>query len=195
MIAEAEASGVAYKMHYCTRTVHRTAFRERLEPLLSAGRLNLYHDGGDPSLGIDLVTTLREYELGTHLYCCGPLSFMAATKAASEHWPFGTVHFEYFTVQQDEDLKRKVNTPFKVRIDSTGQVFDISSDQTIIEVLRANGIPVDTECEDGYCGTCITPYVSGEPEHRDSVLDEEDRDGFVMICCARSYSPVLVLDI
>ena len=70
----------------------------------------------------------------------------------------------------------------------------MAADKTIIEVLRANGFAVDTECEDGYCGTCITRYVDGEPEHRDLVLDDDDRNEFVMVCCARSRSPVLVLD-
>ena len=194
MIAELDASGAQYHMHYCTRTLKDTAFHDRLVPLLSTGQVTLHHDGGNPAHGIDLAATLRGYEFGTHLYCCGPQGFMAAVKAAAEHWPSGTVHFEYFTAQQDEFALNRENTPFKVKIDSTGQVFDVAVDQTIIEVLRVNGFAVDTECEDGYCGTCITRYVDGEPEHRDLVLDDEDRNEFVMVCCARSRSPVLVLD-
>ena len=194
MIAELDAGGADYRMHYCTRTREDTAFRDRLAPLLSTGQLTLHHDGGNPAHGIDLAATLSEYEFGCHLYCCGPQGFMTAAKAASEHWPYGTVHFEYFTAQEDEFALKRENTPFKVKIDSTGQVFDVAVDQTIIEVLRVNGFAVDTECEDGYCGTCITRYVDGEPEHRDLVLDDEDRNEFVMVCCARSRSPVLVLD-
>ena len=98
-----------------------------------------------------------------------------------------TRDFTRFADQED--------TPFKVKIYSTGQVFDVLFDQTIVEVLRTNGLSVETGCEDGYCGTCITRYFDGEPEHRDQVLDDEDRKEFVMICCARSRSPVLVLDL
>ena len=54
---------------------------------------------------------------------------------------------------------------------------------------------IDTSCEDGYCGTCMTRFLDGEPEHRDLVLDEDDRKEFVLICCARSKTPTLVLDL
>ena len=70
-----------------------------------------------------------------------------------------------------------------------------TADETIIEVLRGAGLTIDTSCEDGYCATCMTRYLEGEPEHRDAVLDDEDRAEFVLICCARSRTPVLVLDL
>ena len=60
--------------------------------------------------------------------------------------------------------------------------------------LREQGIDIETSCESGLCGTCRTRYLEGEPEHHDYVLDDEERDEYVMICCARSKSPVLVLD-
>lgn len=87
------------------------------------------------------------------------------------------------------------NTAFRIRLNSTGEELDIPADQSIVEVLRDHGHHVDTSCEEGYCGTCLTPYLEGEPEHRDSVLDDEDRGQYVMICCARSHTPVLVLDL
>ena len=41
----------------------------------------------------------------------------------------------------------------------------------------------------------MTRYLAGEPLHRDTVLDEEDRQAFVMICCSRAKTPTLVLDL
>lgn len=87
------------------------------------------------------------------------------------------------------------DTPFRIRLASSAEELEVPADRSIVEVLRENGHYVDTSCEEGYCGTCLTPYLEGEPEHRDSVLDEEDRGSYVMICCARSRSPVLVLDL
>ena len=58
-----------------------------------------------------------------------------------------------------------------------------------------NGIDVETCCEQGYCGTCMTRYLEGEPEHRDEVLDDEDRESYVLICCARCRTEELVLDL
>jgi vanillate O-demethylase ferredoxin subunit len=54
---------------------------------------------------------------------------------------------------------------------------------------------VRTSCELGYCGACLTPYLAGEPDHRDQVLEENGRRQYVLICCSRAKTPVLVLDL
>ena len=87
------------------------------------------------------------------------------------------------------------NGMFQIKVNSNGEVLTVPADMSIVEVLREHGYYVDTSCEQGYCGTCLTPYLEGEPEHHDTVLDASDRARYVMICCARSKSPVLVLDL
>ena len=84
--------------------------------------------------------------------------------------------------------------PFQIKLTSSGDVFDVGPDETIVEVLRANGVDVETSCEAGLCATCQTRYLDGEPEHHDMVLSSDEQAEFVLICCARSLSPVLVLD-
>ena len=195
MIAELEAQGADYRLHYCTRTPEKTAFRDRLRPLVAAGKVVIHHDGGDPSRGLDLEATLKDYVPGTHLYYCGPAGFMSAAAAASAHWPKEAVHLEYFSAPADRVPETAPAAPFQVKIASTGEVLDVPPDKTIVEVLRQAGIFIDTSCEEGYCATCMTRYLEGEPEHRDVVLDEGDRSEFVLICCARSKSPLLVLDL
>lgn len=195
MIHALEAGGDDWEMHYCTRGPEKTAFIDRLKPLIAAGKVRLHHDGGDPKKGLDIATALAKTGSGTHLYYCGPGGFMSAVAAASQHWPAGTVHFEYFAAPADKPTETRENKPFQVRVKSTGATLDIPADKSIVAVLRENGHYVDTSCEDGYCGTCLTRYLSGEPEHRDSVLDEDDRGKYVLICCARAKSAVLELDI
>lgn len=84
---------------------------------------------------------------------------------------------------------------FQIKIASSGALLDVPPDKTMVEVLWANGFDVDTSCETGLCATCMTPYVEGEPEHRDMVLDEDERTRYVCVCCSRSKTPVLVLDL
>ena len=79
--------------------------------------------------------------------------------------------------------------------DDRFDAFDIPADRSIVGVLRDNGFEIETDCEDGYCGTCITRYLDGEPEHRDTVLGADERKRYAMICCARARSPMLVLDL
>jgi len=84
---------------------------------------------------------------------------------------------------------------FKVRLASSGATYVVPSGKSIVEVLRESGIDVDTSCEAGLCGTCKTRYLDGTPEHNDLVLSSEEQEEWVQICCARSKTPLLVLDL
>lgn len=194
MIHALEAKGADWEMHYCTRAPEKTAFLDHLKPFVASGNVHLHHDGGDPKKGLDIAAALKDAPAGTHLYYCGPGGFMKAVAAASQHWPKGTVHFEYFSAPADKPAGDRENKPFQVTVKSTGETLDVPADKSIVDVLREHGHYVDTSCEDGFCGTCLTRYVEGEPEHRDSVLDESDRQKYVLICCARAKSDRLVLD-
>jgi vanillate O-demethylase ferredoxin subunit len=193
MIAELERRASPWHLHYCTRNPARTAFLDRLRPLIAAGKVDLHYDDGDPARGLDIGRTLQAFEVGTHVYFCGPPGFMSAAKAGVGAWPPFNVHWEYFTAA--EDRGDAVNSPFQIKVRSSGQVFDVPADRSIVAVLRDNGFDIETDCEDGYCGTCITRYLDGEPEHRDTVLDEDNRKRYAMICCARARTPMLVLDL
>jgi ferredoxin-NADP reductase len=193
MLAALDARGATYRMHYCTRSPERTAFLQRLRPHIEAGRVIVHHDGGDPSRGLDIAGLLAVYEPGTHLYYCGPPGFMTAVKNAVGAWPPHTVHFEYFTAPEEQEARE--NLPFQIKVESTGQVFEVPATESIVDVLHANGFSIDTDCREGYCGTCITRYVGGSPEHRDTVLSEKERKNYVMICCARAKESPLVLDL
>lgn len=86
---------------------------------------------------------------------------------------------------------------FEVEIASTGRVFVIPADKSILEVLEENHIDVDCMCTEGICGTCITRVLEGEPDHRDFVLDAGERaaNDQMTICCSRSLSGRIKLDL
>jgi vanillate O-demethylase ferredoxin subunit len=193
MVTELRRRGAEFALHYCTRSPERTAFRRELAPLAAEGRLSFHHDGGDPARGLDIRAALREPRPGTHLYYCGPAPLMSAAAAAARHWPAGAVHCEYFTGVPEPAAAE--DQPFRVRLAKTGGDYEVRAGETIAEVLQRHGVPVRTSCELGYCGTCLTPYLAGEPDHRDHVLEENGRQRYVLICCSRAKSPVLVLDL
>lgn len=196
MIAELERRKLPYRMHYCTRSPEKTAFLDRLRPLIDVGKVVLHHDGGDPSRGLDIAATLAEHKPGMHLYVCGPTGFMSAANAAVGAWPPHAVHQEYFAApERSEEDKAWDAKAFRVRLARSGQELEVPAGESIVSVLRGQGIEVDTSCEEGYCGTCLTRYLAGDPVHRDTVLDDTDRKQYVMICCARARDDVLVLDL
>src|SRR5215813_6151728 len=96
MVAVLRRQRADFRLHYCTRSPEETAFLDELAIPAAQGWVQFHHDGGDPSNGLDIAATLREYRPGTHLYFCGPAGMMAAAETASSHWPAGSVHCEYF---------------------------------------------------------------------------------------------------
>lgn len=194
MIATLRTRRAEFTLHYCTRSPEQTAFYDELFLLTLDGRAVLHHDGGDPARCLDIAALLAEPRPGTHLYYCGPEGFMAAAKAAAAGWPPETVHCEYFT-PSPEMRAAAADRSFRVRLAKSGAVYEVPVGRSIVGVLREHGLRVNTSCELGYCGACLTRYTAGEPDHRDQVLVGDDRKRFVMICCARARSPVLELDL
>lgn len=192
MVERLAEAGANFTLHYCTRSPELTAFRDRLAGLAAAGRIVIHHDGGDPRNGLDIAGLLEPYEPGTHVYYCGPAGFMRAVKDASSHWPEQAVHFEHFSAAPP--VVRDPHS-FVVKLAHSGSVFEVPPDKSIVAVLRENGVHVDTSCEAGICGTCRTRYLEGQPLHNDFVLTDGERTECVMICCARSATPLLVLDL
>ena len=207
MARELERSGAHYALHYCTRGPEVTAFREELEPLVRKGRVTLHYDGGVPANGLDIGALLREPHEGTHLYYCGPPGFMGACERASTHWPSGTVHCEHFAASSspksflsNDELEAAGDAAlsglgFQIKVASSGAVYIVPNDKSIVEVLGEHGIEILTSCKAGLCATCKIRYLSGEVEHRDMVLDEAEQSEYLTACVSRAKSSMLVLDL
>ena len=79
----------------------------------------------------------------------------------------------------------------------SGLTVTVPPGQSIIDALEENGVSVLSSCLEGVCGTCETAVLEGVPDHRDSLLSEEEREAneYMMICVGRSKSDRLVLDL
>jgi len=199
-----QALGADFTLHYCARSARHAAFRSELATLAEDGRVNFHYDGGDPSRGLDIKSLLKTPEPGTHLYYCGPPGFMGAVQKFSSHWPDGTVHFEFFSAAAspkksliENELASltggDIGIGFEIKIASTGAIYSVPNDRSIVHVLKENGIEVEVSCESGLCGTCVSPYLEGEVDHQDLILTPEQRQTTFTPCCSRSKSKVLVL--
>ncbi|ARP98664.1 PDR/VanB family oxidoreductase [Pseudorhodoplanes sinuspersici] len=180
-----------FKLYYCSRTPEMTAFREELSAPEFKGKVVIHYDGGDPSKALDLWPIVEERKNREHVYCCGPRGLMEAVRAATGHWTPTSIHFEAFS---EADARRPDDQPFKVKLNSTGEVIDVPAGTTILEAMRANGKDVPSSCESGTCGTCRTKLLEGEADHRDLVLTENERSSQIMICVSRAKTPDITID-
>ncbi len=67
----------------------------------------------------------------------------------------------------------------------------------MLDAVRAAGVDVLSSCRQGTCGTCETTVLDGVPDHRDSLLDDDERAAgdCMFICVSRSCTDRLVLDL
>lgn len=89
------------------------------------------------------------------------------------------------------------DTVFEVSLARTGKSVMVAADMSVVQALAAAGVTIETSCEQGICGTCLTRVIEGEPDHRDMFLtpDEQDKNDQFTPCCSRAKSAVLVLDL
>jgi ferredoxin len=90
-----------------------------------------------------------------------------------------------------------VENAFEVRLHRSGRTISVPPEKTILGMLLDAGVDADFSCAMGGCGTCETRILEGIPDHRDNYLSEEEKaeNDVIMICCSRSKTPVLVLDL
>ncbi|MDO8251583.1 MAG: PDR/VanB family oxidoreductase [Rhodoferax sp.] len=189
-------TGADFEMHYSTRSRARTAFYERIASSAYAPQVQFHFDDGDAGQKLDLAALLATPSSGVHLYVCGPKGFMDAvlSTARAQGWPEHQLHYEFFAAEVAPSAS---DASFEVKLASSGRIITVPKDQTVTQALAAAGVEVQTACEQGVCGTCLTRVLEGVPEHKDMYLTPEEQaanDQFTP-CCSRSKTPLLVLDL
>jgi len=192
MVQRLEELKRPWALHYGCRSRADMAFLDQLSGMSGA---RFHFDDENAGRVLDVAGIVAAAPSAAHLYCCGPTPMLNAFEAASRDWPREQIHIEYFTPRQDVGKAKKGG--FTVELARSGQEFFIPEGRTILEVLLDEGVDVDYSCELGICGACEQRVISGTPEHRDSILTEEEQaeNKRVMICCAGCKSERLVLDL
>jgi ferredoxin len=132
---------------------------------------------------------------GGAVYCCGPEGLLSAVESRAADWPPGTLHVERFS-PREQTAPAKAHG-FVVELARSGRSVTVRPEQSIIDALAAAGVPVESSCELGICGTCETKILSGAAEHRDSILSAAERQAqcSMMICVSTAIGDRIVLDL
>jgi ferredoxin-NADP reductase len=195
MIEVAQRAGNDWTLLYGGRTRASMAFAEELAERYPE-RVTVWPQ--DERGLLDLESLFKDPEDNTLVFCCGPEALLSAVEQHSAHWPAGILHIERFAAKAPTaEEAAEALEQFEVVCQRSGRAFEITSDQSILEVLEEEGIPILGSCYEGVCCTCEARVLEGIPDQRDSVLtDAEKAAGEVMlICVSRSRTERLVLDL
>ena len=194
MATRLQQLGRSWRLHYAARSPEQAAFGESLGSLAAqpGGGLDLHFSSQQPSR-LDLARIVREAAPDTHLYCCGPSGMIDDFLAACAARPPQFVHCERFAATQEAATAGG----YEVVLAKQNRRFAVEPGKTILDTLLDSGIDVQYACSQGVCGTCMTPVLEGEPDHRDDYLTDEEKTAnkLIMICCSGSKSARLVLDL
>ncbi|GGK84915.1 PDR/VanB family oxidoreductase [Streptomyces flaveus] len=192
MLAAVHARGADWRLVYGGRTRASMAFRDDLQR--AYGERVMLRPQDEYGL-LDLPSLLGKPQRRTAVYSCGPEPLLAAVESGCEKWPSGALHVERFAPKKD--VTAGPHSTFEVELAQTGKTLLVSEDTSVLEAVADVGVSVMTSCEEGICGTCETTVLSGEIDHRDSVLNDQERAAgdTMMICVSRAKSDRLVLDL
>ncbi|MEW2568491.1 PDR/VanB family oxidoreductase [Streptomyces sp. NPDC047070] len=197
MLAAAEAAGADWTLLYGGRTRDSMAFSQELRPY--GGRVRVVPQ--DEYGLLDLAGALGGApQPDTLVYCCGPGPLLDAVEERCAGWPSGTLHVERFqprTPEMTDNQKTPAEAEFEIVLERSGRTLTVPADATVLDTVRAAGVEVLYSCTEGTCGTCETDVLDGTPDHRDSVLTDEERAAgeTMLICVSRCLGKRLVLDL
>lgn len=193
MARRARELGLDYQLHYSGRARGCMALLDDLAQL-HGERLHLHvSDEGGRN---DFAALLAQPDAGAQIYACGPERMLAALQEACAGWPEDALRVEHFhSTLATLDPSRE--HAFEAELKDSGIVLQVPADQTLLAALRAANIDVQSDCEEGLCGSCEVRVLDGAVDHRDVVLTRAEREAGtrMMACCSRAQGGRIVLEL
>jgi cytochrome P450/ferredoxin-NADP reductase len=184
MAQRARQLGIDYALHYSGRKRSSMALLDHLQTL-HGELLHVYPD--DEGAHNDFSRLLAGPDHRTQIYACGPARMLEALEACCASWPEDALRMERFE-SAAAALDPSKEHAFEAELRDSGITVKVPAEQTLLGALRAANIDVQSDCEEGLCGSCEVKVVAGDIDHRDSVLTRREREGNtrMMACCSRA---------
>lgn len=191
MVAAAARADVPWRLVYLGRARGGMAFLDEIEAA-HPDRVTVY--AADEGVRAD-VADLLAASPDAVVYACGPTRLLDAVEAAGEARRSGSVHLERFQAKQVGEPVW--DEPFEVELLLSGITVTVPPEKSILDVVEEHDVLALSSCRVGTCGTCETPIIDGEIDHRDSVLSPEEQDDnfAMMICVSRAACPRITLEL
>jgi cytochrome P450/ferredoxin-NADP reductase len=197
MIDDLDRLGADWHLVYTGRNRASLAFLGELAAFgldRVPGRVTVHESGTAGRL--DIAALLGAQQAGTVVYTCGPAALMAAVREAGERREL-TIRSEYFHGAAADAAAARLDQPFDILIERTGQRVTVPAGVSALRALHAAGHQIPTSCGEGTCGSCETRVLAGRVDHRDVLLTQaqRDRNDRMMVCVSRAMpGEELILD-
>ncbi|MBN6525530.1 oxidoreductase [Acinetobacter pittii] len=186
--------GESFELHYCGASPEKCAFVDEIKNGELAKHTTFHFKSEGASHRAFFESAIKDIDSESHIYTCGPVGFIdwVINLATTHDFPEQQIHKEYFQVETDTS-----GDSFEVVAERSGKIIMVEAGETILQALAKEGIEIEMSCEQGVCGTCMCDVIEGEPDHRDVYFTDEEKasNEQILVCCSRSKTPRLVLDI
>jgi ferredoxin-NADP reductase len=191
MVEKCESLNLDLRLHYIGRQREQLAYLDRLPSGNTS--VHITAETGRPDLAAILPPL--DGEETWPVYACGSPALLSALEAALDVHPTSMLHTEWFAPRPVKAAADALEE-FDVVLERSGVTVRVEPDQSILTASAEAGVYIPSSCEQGTCGSCEVVLLKGLVDHRDSVLDEEERQAgqILMPCVSRARSEVLVLD-
>lgn len=146
----------------------------------------------------ELLNSLAPDLADSTVLCCGPQSFMEMVRAAARDAGvpperYGEESFDFSS--PEAEITPAADTPMRsISFARTGKIFDCAETTTILNAVKAAGLPLPSSCARGMCGTCKIFKHSGEVTmaHEGGIRQREIDRGFILPCVSRPLTDIVL---
>ncbi|TMR94148.1 PDR/VanB family oxidoreductase [Nonomuraea basaltis] len=180
--------GASSEIRYCVRRREHAAY---LDVLQGTGADVVVHESSTGDR-LDPHKLAAELTGDTTLYYCGPEGLMAEMAQATTHLEPERVRCESFTARASA-AGDELGNAFDTWLVLSRRAIHVGADESLVQAMVREGLPVDYSCEGGACGTCVLDVVDGDIQHRDLCLTDDERARSMAACVSRGKGAISVL--
>ncbi|UYY83626.1 PDR/VanB family oxidoreductase (plasmid) [Arthrobacter sp. YA7-1] len=190
------SQGQDFELHCFASSAERMVLADYIKTRPAAEFTTFHLPHPERTARAAIPDVITGHPAGTRFYICGPDGFIDTTRkhAATTGIDPQRLHSERFTPEPNP-LPGPPGQTFAVRLSSTGKLYPVPGGKTIAETLLEHGVPIELSCNQGLCGTCLTPVLAGTPDHRDDFQTpaEKASNTSIALCCSRASTPEITL--
>ena len=197
MAQSLQRQGKPFMVLYFASSLTRAALLPQLRSICGESLIEVF---GSPRTRQEEIYRhlLSQAPQETEFYVCGPQGFMSAAKEiVLDYLPHQNFHWENFhpDVKALSGEKNAGAGDRAFDVEFCGETVHVPANTTVLEALEEADLPVMSRCLEGTCSTCVMKVIEGDPDHRDSVFnDQMHADGAFAPCVSRALSGRLVLE-